>query len=203
MEIRALKQEAGELLARGKFAQAEVLYRQMLLLQPRDAQLWVRHADSLKRLSRVDDAVESYRRAAAMLTEAGHFPRAVAALRLALELRHDDLDLISELIRVELKKNHREVRAMTAAPGASPLRIPTPETMLALPVLEEPITNPGITIEVLPPADEWPVVRRLSGRAVALKPGPDARWVVIESDTEVRVSFADAVQESKDDDALT
>ena len=202
MELRALKQEAGDLLARGKFAQAEVLYRQMLLLHPRDAQLWVRHADALKRLSRVDDAVESYRRAAAMLTEAGHFPRAVAALRLALELRNDDLDLISELIRVELKKNHREARAMTPA-VPPPRRIPTPDALLALPILEEPITNPGITIEVLPPADEWPQVRRLSGRAVALRPGPDARWVLIESDTEVRVSFADAVDESKDDDALT
>jgi tetratricopeptide (TPR) repeat protein len=203
MEFAALKQEAGELLARGKFAQAEVLCRQMLLLHPRDAQLWVRHADTLKRLSRVDDAVESYRRAAAMLTEAGHFPRAVAALRLALELRNDDLDLISELIRVELKKNSRDARTVTAATAAPPRRIRTPDALLALPILDEPVTNPGVTLEVMAPADDWPQVRRLSKRAVALKPGPDARWVVIESETDVRVSFADAVDESKDDDLLT
>lgn len=201
MELRVLKQEAGELLARGKFAQAEVLYRQMLLLHPRDAQLWVRHAEALRRLVRIDDAVDSYRRAAGMLAEAGHFPRAVAALRLALEMRPEDLDLISELIRMELRKNQREVRTASVPPP--PPRIPTPDQMLALPILEEPITNPGITIEVLPHADEWPQVRRLSDRAVALKPGPDARWVVIESDSELRVSFADNLVESEDDDELT
>lgn len=202
MELRTLKQEAGDLVARGKFAQAEVLYRQMLLLHPRDAQLWVRHAEALKRLSRVDDAIDSYRRAAGMLSEAGHFPRAVAALRLALELRRDDLDLISELIRMELKKNQREARtlAFSSLPAA---RIPTPESLLALPVLDEPVTNPGITIEVLPRADEWPQVRRLSARSVALKPGPDARWVIIDSDTELRVSFADNLTESDNDAGLT
>ncbi len=201
MELRTRKQEAGELLARGRFAQAEVLYRQMLLLHPRDAQLWVRHAEALKRLSRTEDAVDSYRRAAAMLSEAGHFPRAVAALRLALELHHDDLDLISELIRMELKKNLREPRSVTAP--SLPARISTPDHLLALPVLSEPITNPGVTIEVVPPSDQWPQVRRLSSRAVALKPGPDARWVVIESQTGIRVSFTDTLVESKDDDGLT
>jgi tetratricopeptide (TPR) repeat protein len=204
MELRTLKQEAGDLLARGKFAQAEVLYRQMLLLNPRDAQLWVRHGDALKRLGRIEEAVDSYRRASSMLSEAGHLPRAVAALRLALELQHDNLDLISELIRMELKKNQRDPRAPFAQLPAQP-RIPTPDpdSLLALPVLDDPITDPGITIEVLPRADEWPQVRRISACAVALKPAPDARWVMIESDTELRVTFADSLVESEDDDALT
>ncbi len=201
MELRTLKQEAGDLLSRGKFAQAEVLYRQILLLQPHDAQLWVRHAESLKRLGRIGDAVESYRRAAGMLADLHHFPRAVAALRLALELRPDDLDLISELIRIELRKNQREAR-QAPVPTAAP-RIPTPDQLLALPVLEEPVTNPGITIEVVTTTDDWPQVRRLSGRAVALKTGPDARWIVLESETEIRVSFADSVVESQDDDPRT
>lgn len=197
MELHTLKKEAGDLLARGKFAQAEVLYRQMLLLNPRDAQLWVRHAEALKRLSRADDAVESYRRAAGMLAEAGHFPRAVAALRLALELRHDDLDLISELIRTELKKNHREAR-----PGSAPsvtARTRTPVSLLALPVLGEPVTNPGITIEVLPGGDEWPQLKRLSAFGVALKAAPEGRWVVIKSKTELRVSFSDDLDELDDE----
>ena len=118
-----------------------------------------------------------------MLADAGHFPRAVAALRLALELRRGDLDLTSELIRMEMKKSQREARAVV--PPAPLQRIATPEHVLVLPVLEEAVTNPGITIEVLPPADEWPQVRRLSVRAVALKAGPEARWVVVESRTEV------------------
>lgn len=198
MEPRSIKQEASDLLARGKFAQAEVLFRQMLLTQPRDGQLWVRHAEALKRLGRTDDSVESYRRAAAMLAEAHHFPRAVAALKLALEQRPDDLDLISELIRVELRKNAREGRSSPVAAVVAPPRIPTPDPMLALPVLEEPITNPGITIEVVPPDHDWPQMRRLSARAVALKTSADARWIVLESDTEVRVSFADEVSDGED-----
>ncbi len=200
MELRQLREEAGELSARGKFAQAEVLYRQMLLQYPRDPQLWVRHAETLRRLQRVPEAIDSYQRAAAMLAELGHFPRAVAALRLALELKPDDLDLISELIRLELRKNLREARP---APAAVVVESPeTPEERLALPALDEPVTNPGITIEVTDP-HRWPQVRRLSGRGVALKSGPDARWVIVESDSELRISFADELVEADDDDELT
>jgi tetratricopeptide (TPR) repeat protein len=200
MELRQLREEAGDLWARGKFAQAEVLYRQMLLQYPRDAQLWVRHAETLKRLDRIPEAVESYQRAAAMLAELSHFPRAVAALRLALELKPDDLDLISELIRMELRKNLREARPAPVVPSLA--RAETPAEMLALPALDEPVTNPGITIEVAD-ATHWPDVRRLSARAVALKSSPDARWVIVESDTDLRLSFTDELVEADDDDELT
>jgi tetratricopeptide (TPR) repeat protein len=197
MELRHLKEEAGDLWARGKFAQAEVLYRQALLQQPRDPQLWVRHAEALKRLGRTQEAVDSYLQAASMLAELSHFPRAVAAVRLALELKPDDLDLISELIRMELRKNVRENRA--AAPSVASSRAVTEESMLALPVLEEPVTNPGITIEIAD-GTQWPQVRRLSGRSVALKSGPEARWVIIESATDLRVSFADSLPASGEKD---
>ena len=203
MELRQLREEAGDLWARGKFAQAEVLYRQMLLQVPRDAQLWVRHAETLKRLDRIPEAVESYQRAASMLAELSHFPRAVAALRLALELKPDDLDLISELIRMELRKNVREARPAPVAP--MPSRTPTPEPtepLLALPALDEPVTNPGITIEVADSA-QWPQVRRMSPNSVALKSGPEARWVIVESDSVLRLTFTDELVEADDDDELT
>src|SRR3954469_11100873 len=154
MDLQRLREEAGDLVAQGKFAQAEVLYRQILLLHPRDPQLWVRHAEALKRLGRSDDAIESYRRASLMLAELGHLPRAVAALRLALELKENDLDLIAELIRMELKKNQRETRPGT--PTVQMQRLHTPQPLLALPVLEEAVTNPGITIEVLGGLEDYP-----------------------------------------------
>jgi hypothetical protein len=198
---RPLREEAGDLWARGKFAQAEVVYRQMLLQQPRDPQLWVRHAETLKRLNRVDESIDSYRRAAVMLAELGHMPRAVAALRVALEMRPGDLDLISELIHMEMKKSQRSTRTPASVASAPTQPLPTPEEMLALPVLDEPVTKPGITIEVVA-LEEWPKVQRISSCSVALKPGPDARWVIIESATELQVSFADALPEPEPDDGL-
>ena len=102
---------------------------------------------------------------------------------------------------MERRRNQREPHSLS---GPAPVRRSlTPVDLLALPVLDAPVTNPGITIEVQPAADPWPQVRRLSDRAVAINAGPDARWVIIESQTELRVSFADNLVESDDDDELT
>ena len=98
---------------------------------------------------------------------------------------------------MELKKKLRGRAPVLAAHLESP-----DEERLALPVLEEAVTNPGITIGVAD-GTQWPQVRRLSGRSVALKSGPEARWVIIESATELRVSFADELVEADDDDELT
>jgi tetratricopeptide (TPR) repeat protein len=191
VELRELKEEAGGLWSAGKFAQAEVLYRQMPLLNPRDGQLWVRHAEALRRLGRAGDAVDSYRRASQMLADEGHLPRAIAALRMALELRPEDIDLIAELIRAETRRTR-------ARPRPLPARSETPAALLALPVLEEAVTNPGITIEVEPSSLDWPQVRRLSVRSLAIKTSPEAQWMILESADPIRLSFADELPEAND-----
>ncbi len=191
MELRELKEQAGEHWAKGQFAQAEELYRQILMLSPLDPQLWVRHAEALKRLGRTFDAVGSYRRASQMLAEVGLFPRAIAALRLALELTPDDVDLISELIRLELKKNKKGGPKTLEMPVTD---LPPPAAAsqpLALPMLQDPaavedaVTNPGLAVEVAPP--EYPLVRHLSERALAIRLRPGDPWMVVTSESKLTV----------------
>jgi tetratricopeptide (TPR) repeat protein len=194
---RTLKDKANQALARGRFEQAEVLLRQALTRLPRDAALWVKHADTLRRLHRLRDAVASYRMAAAVFSGEGHDHRAVAALKVALDLLPEDVDLIADLIRVEM---HRTRRA--EAPRLSPNTMrtslqaeaepPEPQPLLALPALPSSPSEFAASIELeveTAPRSVWPQVRRLSDREIAIKASPDARWIVISSPTPLDVRF--------------
>ncbi len=196
-DLRALREEAAEHWARGRHAQAEVLYRQLILNVPRDAQLWVRHAEALRKVSRPEESVESYRRAATLLSEQGHWPRAIAALKLALEMKPDNVDVVSELIRLEVRKAKEGAGFVGVAPSLRSMpavsSAPQPETpQLALPMLDDSVSEQGIQIDVVAPPDEhWPQVRRLSAFEVAIKSGPEARWVVLSAQTEIHVRYED------------
>lgn len=187
MELRELKQLAGEHWAKGQFAQAEVLYRQILMQAPMDPQLWVRHAEALKRLNRKRDAVLSYQRAAHMLAELGHFQRAIAAMRLALELEPNDIDLISELIRMEMRKNKKGTRTVEVPIADVAAAVPEAQR-LALPMLQEEPAK-AITVEI--PMPEYPLVKRVSDREIAIKPAPDAKWIIVSSDGSLSLRYAD------------
>lgn len=156
MSVRAVKEKAAKLVASGQFERAEVLLRQALTQSPRDVQTWLRHAEVLKRLSRNVDAVASYRLAARILDEEGHHPRAVAALKLALSLVPDDVDLIADIIRSEMRarREGNDVRALfplsspsqllTEASSESGLFQSTPSTVEAeAPQLSLPMSTPA------------------------------------------------------------
>jgi hypothetical protein len=138
VDVLDLKARAREAVVKGRLEQAEVLYRQVLTRRPRDAAAWLRHAEVLRRLARAGDAVWSYRTAATILLALGHEAQAIAGLKLALELQPDDVDLVTEIIRVELHRHHRR-----AAAGSAPTPLPTEHTpldqleeaQLALPML--------------------------------------------------------------------
>lgn len=151
-----MKEKAAKLVASGQFERAEVLLRQALTQSPRDVQTWLRHAEVLKRLSRNVDAVASYRLAARILDEEGHHPRAVAALKLALSLVPDDVDLIADIIRSEMRarREGNDVRALfplsspsqllTEASSESGLFQSTPSTVEAeAPQLSLPMSTPA------------------------------------------------------------
>ena len=184
MDIRRLKEQASRLSAEGRLERAEVLYRQMLTLQPRDSGLWLRHADVLKKLGRRESAVSSYRMAARLLMDLGHGHRAVACLKLAHEQLPDDLDLVTEIIRYELRQRQWERErpsAHAAALAESPSE--TVEPLLALPML------PRVPVELESPLERWPQVRRVSETEVAVKASPFSKWVVLTADTAIEVRF--------------
>lgn len=196
MDIRRLKEQASRLSAEGRLERAEVLYRQMLTLQPRDSGLWLRHAEVLKRLSRREAAVSAYRMAAQLLMDVGHGHRAVACLKLALEQRPEDIDLVTDIIRYELRQRaqDRERPSQRQASPVEPVE-PGPESgtepvehLLALPML------PQVPVEVESPLERWPQVRRVSETEVAIKPSPFAKWVVLSSSAVLEVRFLEDYQ---------
>jgi tetratricopeptide (TPR) repeat protein len=120
---REVKEKAARLVAQGQFERAEVLYRQALTQAPRDASTWLKHAEVLKRLSRDGDAVASYRLAARIFDDEGHHPRAAAALKLALALLPDDVDLITDIIRSEMKTRRPGEAIRSVFPISSPSQL--------------------------------------------------------------------------------
>lgn len=111
------------MISEGRYERAEVLYRQLLTVAPRDHALWLKHAELLKRLERTEPAVSSYRMAAQLLMDFGYANRAIAALKIALELRPDDIELVSDIIRYELRQRQRsrEMPAVVAAENSNPV----------------------------------------------------------------------------------
>ena len=181
MNARDLKAQASTSIAKGRFDRAEVLYRQALTLVPRDSQLWLKHGETLRHLGHHGDAVESYRMAATILATDGHFLRAIAAVKLALELRPADVELTCDIIKLEMR--HSQARARPTYPQNDFRATQTPVPSLALPM----------SVEAISPRDsapEWPQVRRLSDSEVAMKATPSSKWVVVSSVTPLVVRFS-------------
>ncbi|MBL8921485.1 MAG: hypothetical protein JNJ54_21675 [Myxococcaceae bacterium] len=123
MGVRELKEKASVLVATGHYERAEVLLRQALLLSPRDAQSWLKHAEVLKRLSRGAAAAGSYRLAARLLEDEGHHTRSIAALKLALAELPDDVDIITDIIRSEMHARKSEAGVRSLFPVSSPSQL--------------------------------------------------------------------------------
>ncbi len=221
MDIRRLKEQASRLSADGRYERAEVLYRQMLTLLPRDANLWLRHAELLKRLDRIDPSITSYRMAAQLLMDAGHSGRAIACLKMALALKPDDIDLVTDIIRFELRERQHEREhpepqpeplppESTAEPEAPPALLALPMFVSSdsritslIPELHEPIPEPRpsaprIPLEVDSPLQRWPQVRRVSDTEVAIKASPFAHWVVVTAASNLDVRFFEQYPVSED-----
>jgi tetratricopeptide (TPR) repeat protein len=209
---------ARSLAAKGRYEKAEVLYRQVLTRVPRDASVWVRHAEVLRRLGNGEKAAWSYRTAASILVALGYEARAIACLRLALAFKPDDIDLVTELIRVEMHRAQHKQHARPAPPVAlADLK----EPQLALPMLTEIDPRPtGDSVIVhldvtLPPApghvaavqaelpieielpmvvhQQWPQVRRISDLEVAIKANATSEWIVLTSGSPIEVRFSEAL----------
>lgn len=209
MDLRALVDNAGRLLNRGRAVQAEVLFRQLLTTSPRDGHLRVRHAQALQRLGRKAEAATTFRTAARMLADDGHLARAIAAQKLALELSPGDLDAISELISLEVRRS-RDQRARHPAPPvvradedlaqdappkaplfALPDLVSPPAPSPELPALRAPQAA-WLSDEPLPaPLPSGPAVRRLSDRELAVRPALGAQWLLVQSDTPLRTRYVD------------
>lgn len=130
---------AEQALMRGRYDRASEYLRRMLVEEPRNAQLWLRLADCSRRLTDTRHAIGCYRHASELLAKAGHHARAVAALKLALALVPDDVELASDIISLELAARRARKVTLPARREQELEGEGTPaESTLALPVLTGP-----------------------------------------------------------------
>jgi len=88
-DLRALKDKAAELAARGKVDKAAAAYRGVLEADPRDAATRQRLAEVLRRADRVPEAVAEYAAVADQYARQGLLAKAIALCKTILELDPD------------------------------------------------------------------------------------------------------------------
>lgn len=198
MDVRKLKEEANAYFASGRFAKCVNAYAELIRLEPRDPQLRLRHAEACRRLGEAAQAMDSYEAAARLLVELGHFARAKAALRAALEVVPQDANVQAYLREVEeLQQRHgRPVSGSRPRPASPiyerPRSISLEEVPLVAPQpLPQKKVREAAAHERPAPVAGGPQVRRLSETTLAFKPSPSARWVILSSATPIQVSFAE------------
>ncbi|MGV3624428.1 MAG: cyclic nucleotide-binding domain-containing protein [Archangium sp.] len=83
---RALKEKAGQLFTRGKFAKAAEAYEEYCAADRKDHQSRLRCGDAWSKAGKKDKAIGAYAMAAEGFARDGFLPRAIAASKLVLEL---------------------------------------------------------------------------------------------------------------------
>ena len=230
MMLRHLKEEANRLISKGKFDKAIEKLNQAIRLDPSDASLRLRLAECCRRLGQNNTALQSLLAASDVLKRQGHFGRAAAALKLALELAPGNASLLQSIRQLESQKLLASVSNSGVISGVLPgafhgyaqvtpdesqapfarkreiaLELqPSRERMeleqggpVVMGVAEEPevLDEDELTeIHPIPEVDPlYPQIRRLGDTALAIKASAQSRWIVIQSQTPLRVTFADPV----------
>ncbi len=176
MTLRELKDEASRLFAKGKFHRSVAVLSEAIQLDPADPQLRLRHAEACRRAGLKSAAVASYRVAAELFVQLGHFPRAQAALKTALHVSPGDAAVEGAL--EHLRGLPRPSAKTLLEEAGHELK---PADLLAQAAMEMEAAR---SVESFTPQ-----VRRLSASELAFKPGPTSRWVVLKADSSIRVRF--------------
>lgn len=124
---RRLKDRAHVLVRQGKVAAAVELYVKLIEANRTDPSLRLWHAELCTRLKRINAAVASYRVAAHLLKQLGHYAKAHAALKFAVRLAPADMGLRRALLELNaeaqpptlpaVERDHRETQPIPS-PGA-------------------------------------------------------------------------------------
>ncbi|MFZ5472219.1 MAG: hypothetical protein ACOZIN_22535 [Myxococcota bacterium] len=164
LSVRELKDKAHKLLSKGKVGAATELYRQLIGVERKDPALRLRHAELCQRLGKLDEAVASFRVAAHLLAEAGHLPRARAALRLALEACPEDAGVLRALDELQ----PQQAAPVARAPSPIAESIDTVDSDVVQ-LVSDPLGDPSdAPTELFCP---FPEVLTTSHRARRAKPG--------------------------------
>src|SRR5512147_698630 len=96
-DVRALREEAAQSAAAGKYKRALAAYLELERLEPRDAQWAKRAAETYKRLGNIKNAIEAYERSADRYAQNGFLVQAIAVCKLVLQIDPQHVDTLRRL----------------------------------------------------------------------------------------------------------
>jgi CRP-like cAMP-binding protein len=96
-DARALREEAAEATATGKYKRALAAYLELELLEPRDAQWPKRAGETYRRLGNTKHAIEAFNRAAERYAQNGFLVQAIAVCKLVLQIDPQHVDTLRRL----------------------------------------------------------------------------------------------------------
>lgn len=172
---RALREEAAEATAAGKYKRALAAYLELERLEPRDAQWAKRAAETYKRLGNIKNAIEAYERSADRYAQNGFLVQAIAVCKLVLQIDPNHAETLSRLARMNEQVGANPTRTQSYADNNPELHTNPNVQMLR--------RTPGNTLAPLPRATDAPprkkpttppvvpVMSRTKSKPISLPPG--------------------------------
>lgn len=133
VDVRALKDQAADLAARGLHRQAIQLYEQIALIEPDEPRWLLKIAESYRSMGDVRHAVRTYREASVAFARAGQTLKAIAACRVAIQLRPNDPETELLLQRLQARQDERSEpieRTSDSRPSKPPSSVKSPPSVL-------------------------------------------------------------------------
>ena len=173
---RALREEAAEATAAGKYKRALAAYLELERIEPRDAQWAKRAAETYKRLGNIKNAIEAYARSADRYAQNGFLVQAIAVCKLILQIDPNHAETLGRLARMNEQVGAGPTRTQSYAdnnpelhtnPNVQMLRrtgsvsgIQVPPRTPEPPPRRKPTTPPVV-----------PVMSRTKSKPISLPPG--------------------------------
>jgi CRP-like cAMP-binding protein len=110
-DARALREEAAEATATGKYKRALAAYLELELLEPRDAQWPKRAGETYRRLGNPKHAIEAFNRAAERYAQNGFLVQAIAVCKLVLQIDPQHVDTLRRLAQMNEQIGQAPTRA--------------------------------------------------------------------------------------------
>jgi CRP-like cAMP-binding protein len=114
-DARALRDEAAEATASGKYKRALAAYLELERLEPRDAQWAKRAGETYKRLGNNKHAIEAFERSADRYAQNGFLVQAIAVCKLVLQIDPNHAEALRRLAQMNQQLGVGPTRAGTMA----------------------------------------------------------------------------------------
>jgi len=114
-DAKALRQEAAEANAAGKYKRALAAYLELERLEPADAQWAKRAAETYKRLGNYKNAIEAFERSAERYAQNGFLVQAIAVCKLILQIQPQHADTLRKLAQMNELVGQGPTRAANMA----------------------------------------------------------------------------------------